>query len=313
MVGESNPPERRVPDSTETSSTPAPDLPQASRRFVMASRMLLLVLAFGAVAAGAFIALQGGKTARPGIEYVCPMHPEVRAPDRGSCPICHMALEPVARGPAASARAPDAPGVVDTTAVDNVRKHKIIDFARKRSLLFDTRDLRAPAAVGADGVVTALYYQDQIDALAVGEQGTFSPAAAPDSRFPVRRTADVPVTWDRSTSRVRFRVERSGAKRGPAPGQAGWVEVPRKAREVLTVPASAVLQSPQGPYVLTPTGPYSFAKRNIEIGETFAKQGVVVVLSGLRVHEAVVSRATFFVDAERRLGADAAAEEWSSP
>ena len=28
-------------------------------------------------------------------EYTCPMHPEIRQPGPGSCPICGMALEPV--------------------------------------------------------------------------------------------------------------------------------------------------------------------------------------------------------------------------
>ena len=28
-------------------------------------------------------------------EWTCPMHPEIRRPDPGSCPICGMALEPV--------------------------------------------------------------------------------------------------------------------------------------------------------------------------------------------------------------------------
>jgi hypothetical protein len=303
-----------VPDSTETSESPPAELPQVSRRFIVASRMLLLVLASGAVAMAAIIGLQGHATPRPGIEYVCPMHLEVRAAHPGPCPICHMALEPVTRGPAANALASDAPGLVDTTAVDNVRKHKIIEYSRKRALLFDTRDLRAPATVEADGAVTALYYDDQIAALGEGEKGTFSTSDAPDVRFPVRRTAHAPARWDGSTSRVRFRLDSDRTRRSrPAPGQAGWLEVPRKAREVLTVPSSAVLQSPEGPYVLTPTGAYSFVKRRIEIGETFLKHGFVVVLSGLRVHEPVVSRATFFLDAERRLGATAADEEWSSP
>src|SRR5580658_9541676 len=31
----------------------------------------------------------------PGVEYTCPMHPEVRQIGPGSCPICGMALEPV--------------------------------------------------------------------------------------------------------------------------------------------------------------------------------------------------------------------------
>nr|NIP30812.1 hypothetical protein [Candidatus Dadabacteria bacterium]NIQ15285.1 hypothetical protein [Candidatus Dadabacteria bacterium] len=28
------------------------------------------------------------------IIYTCPMHPEIRQPDPGNCPICGMALEP---------------------------------------------------------------------------------------------------------------------------------------------------------------------------------------------------------------------------
>jgi len=32
----------------------------------------------------------------PGTIYTCPMHPEVRQPGPGSCPICGMALEPEA-------------------------------------------------------------------------------------------------------------------------------------------------------------------------------------------------------------------------
>ena len=30
-----------------------------------------------------------------GVEYTCPMHPEIRRPGPGACPICGMALEPV--------------------------------------------------------------------------------------------------------------------------------------------------------------------------------------------------------------------------
>jgi len=285
------------------------------QRFIVASRVALLVVAFGAVAAAGLIAVRGRGAGPAGIEFVCPMHPEVREAKPGPCPICRMQLAPVARAPAASARSAGAAGLVDTAAVDNVRKHKILDFARKRSLLFDTRDLRAPASVDSDGAVTAFYYDDQIAALAVGEPGTFSMTGSLEVRFALRRTAEAPVRWDASTSRVRFELVREAGTRKArlAPGQAGWLEVPRKSREVLTVPSSAVLQSPEGPYVLTPDGPYSFAKRSIEIGETFSKQGFVVVLSGLRVHDAVVSRAAFFVDAERRLGANAVEEGWSSP
>jgi len=39
--------------------------------------------------------LSKGQIAPAGAIYTCPMHPEIRAPGPGSCPICGMALEPV--------------------------------------------------------------------------------------------------------------------------------------------------------------------------------------------------------------------------
>ena len=39
---------------------------------------------------------KGAAVADPEAEYTCPMHPEVRQRGPGSCPICGMALEPVA-------------------------------------------------------------------------------------------------------------------------------------------------------------------------------------------------------------------------
>jgi Cu2+-exporting ATPase len=47
----------------------------------------------------------------PGTEYTCPMHPEVRRPGPGSCPICGMALEPVMP----SATAGEDPELADMT------------------------------------------------------------------------------------------------------------------------------------------------------------------------------------------------------
>ena len=37
----------------------------------------------------------GGAGGYSGMEYTCPMHPQIRRPGPGSCPICGMALEPV--------------------------------------------------------------------------------------------------------------------------------------------------------------------------------------------------------------------------
>ena len=192
----------------------------------------------------------------------------------------------------------------DLAAVENIRKHNIIDFVRHRSLLVPARELRGPASVDADGAVTALFYDDEIASLDEGERGTFAPADAPGvtrRRAPPGRSARTVGSLDRPDPVRAAARPRRARPASMAPGRVGWVELAPRPRQVLAVPASAVVQSPEGPYVLAWTGVgFDFAKRPIEIGETFLKQGFAVVLSGLRVNERVVGRATFFLEADRR-------------
>ena len=122
----------------------------------------------------------------------------------------------------------------------------------------------------------------------------------------LRRTGDAAEAWDGATSRIRFRPDtRDGRSvgRAPAAGDVGWIELAPRPRTVLAVAASALLQSPEGPYVLAWIGGGRFEKRPIAVGETFLKNGFAVVLDGLKLHDRVVSRAAFFLDADRRLGA----------
>jgi hypothetical protein len=275
-------------------------------------RALLLALAAAALAAAVAIGVRGHETAAA--VYACPMHPEVRGKSPGECPICRMALERIGR-PAIPAGRAGAAEVADLAATENVRRHNIIDFVRHKSLLVPSRELRGPASVGADGLVTALFYDDAIAAPAADEIGTFTPTDAPAQSFAVVHVAGAAARWDRSTSRIQFRVTSTGPKgataaAGPRAGQVGWVELQPRPRQVLGVPASAILQSPEGPYVLAWTGTgFNFEKRPIEIGETFLKEGFAVVLSGLRVNERVVGRATFFLEADRRAASHAVETE----
>jgi hypothetical protein len=280
---------------------------------IVALRLLLLAVAAAALAAALTIGVRGRGDARAGVRYACPMHPEVRASAPGECPICRMALERVGKPSAPLTRATAAESA-DFAAVENVRRHNIVDFVRRRSLLVPARELRGPAAVDPDGTVSALFYDDELAALDDAELGIFTPTAAPQLAVRVRREPGAGQRWDRSTTRVRFRFVR--ASHGQAPPRAldvGWVELAPRPRQVLTVPASALLQSPEGPYVLAWTGAgFNFDKRPIEIGETFLKQGFAVVLSGLQVNERVVGRATFFLEAERRATSGASETGWSS-
>jgi len=270
------------------------------RRRVLAARLMLLVLALGALLVGWAIALRDGPDG--GARYVCPMHPEVVSKEPSTCPICGMALEPKDAKEAMQ----HGPGSMndDVEAVENVRKHNVIDFVRRRSLLPHSREMRGQAWLEEDGTISAVFYKDQVDVMVADDPGTFSLARSPGVTIAVRRMPDPPEAWDDSTARVRFRPEKSSAVHA---GDVGWVELARRPRDVLAVPASAILQSPEGPYVLAWTGiGYQFEKRPIQIAETFTKYGYAVVLSGLRANERVVSRAAFFLDAERRLASRAA-------
>lgn len=271
----------------------------ATRSSVVAARVVLLLIALGAATGGVSIALHDRAQVEAPLRYLCPMHPDVRSAARGQCPICHMALEPMNRDAAVR---PGTAAMPDTTAVDNVRRHRIMDFVKKRALLPTVQELRGAAWVEKDGAISAIFYDDQIAAMDKADAATFTLTRATEHPLALHRTGDAPVRWDDSTSRIRFRLAPSAERIAAlGEGDAGWVELARKPREVLTVPASAVLNSPDGPYVLAATAS-GFEKKPVQLGETFVKQGFAVVLAGLSAHDRVVARAAFFLDADRRLG-----------
>jgi hypothetical protein len=270
---------------------------------IVGLRIFLLIAAASAVVVAVSIAARG-RGGDATIRYACPMHAEVRSPNPGECPICRMALERVGFVPDAAKRYLQADGTVDLRAIDNVKKHNVVDFVRRHSLLPVLRELRGPAWVDDDGSVWAIFYNDQIEALAPDEPATFAPGDAPAATVAARRTADAPVAMDRSTSRIRFLTAKGTARL--AAFRTGWLEAAPRPRAVVGVAASAVLQSPEGPYVLAWTGhDYTFVKRPVDLGETFLRLGFAVVLAGLQPNDRVIARATFFVDADRRMGANA--------
>ena len=307
-------------ESEQQPEVPAPGTPGVSRSLIVVMRLLLLLAAGTAGVAAIAIAMSDRKSESAGAGYTCPMHPEVRSNKAAQCPICGMALTPEMRG--ASPKMATMRGMTDLTAVENVRKHKVLDFVRMRSMLFDQRELRGAAWVEPDGLITAVFYTDQANALTSEDEGTFSPTSAtlrstrrgePANSIDVRRTQEPAQAWDRSTVRIRFQRATGANANALNPGQVGWIEMRRKARSVLTVPAEAVMQSPDGPYVLRSLGNFTFEKRAIEIGETFRKHGVAIVLSGLAAQDRVVARAAFFLDADRRLGVHDEVQDWGTP
>jgi hypothetical protein len=194
---------------------------------------------------------------------------------------------------AASGSGPAASPVF--TVAESAQDNKVIGTAEARIFALS---VRAPAWLETGGRVTAVLRNDELRGLSRGEHAFFFRAAAPAEGIDVRLTAEPPARWDGSTSRVRFRFD-AGAS-GPGPGGVGWVELAARPRKLLVIPSSAVLVSPEGPYVLVAGADgRTFSTRRVEIGRV--SRGLAVVLSGLREGEPIVVGSTFSWDAERRL------------
>jgi hypothetical protein len=244
---------------------------------VVFGRGLLFLLAAGAVVAALCIS-RGRHGSFTGAEphYVCPMHPKVLSPGPSECPICGMALERISTETV-------------TSAAWNGTSAQYFDVVRKRSF---GQGVRAPAWVDPDGTVSALLYNDELALATPRARGNFEGAA-------VVALDGEPVAWDRSLSRVRFQADGAAA---PAltPGAHGFLALAGKRRELLTIPASALLEGNDGPYVLVPThGGKMLRKQSIEIGRVYG--GMAFVVGGLNAYDHVLIRNTFFLDADRRL------------
>jgi hypothetical protein len=174
--------------------------------------------------------------------------------------------------------------------------------------------LRAPASRSADGVVTAWLHRDDLAGMSPGDRAVFFAGTAPIRGIDVLLQADAPVPVDTSTCTARFRIDDGVRSTALAVGETavGLLQIVARPRELLTVPASAVLYSAQGPYVLVAGQPDdALARRSIVMGRILDSSyaagvsgdsvGAIVVLSGLSEGERVVTANAFFLDAERRL------------
>ena len=196
---------------------------------------------------------------------------------------------------AASGSGPATSPVFAVAESANPQDYKVIGTAELRVFALS---VRAAAWLETQGRVTAVLRNDELNGLSPGEHALFFRATAPAEGIDVRLTAEPPAPWDGSTSRVRFRFDARAS--GLAPGAVGWVEFAARPRELLVIPSSAVLYSPEGPYVLAAGADgRTFSTRRVEIGRV--SRGLAAVLSGLQEGEPIVVGSTFSWDAERRL------------
>ncbi|HKC59985.1 MAG TPA: heavy metal-binding domain-containing protein [Myxococcales bacterium] len=259
--------------------------PGRSSVLVIAARAVLLMLA-AIAATSAFVLTREDGRAAAGSQrvYACPMHREATSATPGECPICGMALREVA-----------GPALTQLREVPALRQPGILDVPKRRIF---SREVLAPGWLEREGIVQALVYRDEIASLLPGEKGVFRPSAAPGTRVAVH-LAGGPAAWDASMSRIDFQVDGAPA---PRVGTTGWLELAARARPVLVVPSTAVLQSGDGPYVLaaSPDG-RTFTRRPVETGSSLF--GLTVVVSGVSEQERIAVRSAFFLEAEARFGA----------
>jgi hypothetical protein len=280
------------------------------------------VLALGAVVSGFLLGRHRDRAmTEQGGSYVCPMHSDVRANAPRECSICGMALVKAGSLPRESASIEsEAGGEGDdaiaaaqllTKAAGGVATSLLTYNAtpvRRRVL---PREPLLPAWCDGDAVAVLLY-DDELGTLAPDEHAAFFATSTPDVAVDLRYRGGPPEAWDRSTSVIRFDFDEPTAARAIRPGTPGWVELARKPRESVVVPAMSVLQSTEGPYVLVFSAERGTAsKRAVAIGKMFS--GFTAVVSGVSGRELVVSMNTFFWDAERRLQAEQRAGGGASP
>lgn len=279
------------------------------RALLIVVRAGVLAAAGSAVVGAIFLTAErerregGGPAA--GARYVCPMHPEVTSPEPADCPICWMALEAKRGG------APAAPGPSGVTAgaavesgtftlpegvtIPDLEEHEFGDP-------YETaRELRGPAEVESSELARAVLFRDEIASLAPAEAALFFPSVDPaGGRSPglsVVRVDEPPEPRDGATAWVRVRAAGKGRF---TPGQTGWVQFAAKPRAFSAVPESAVVRSPEGPYVwLAGKGGRTFTAGRISVGSVAYDQAAV--LAGLKVGERVVSAHVFALEVERRL------------
>jgi hypothetical protein len=224
--------------------------------------------------------------------FVCPMHPEVKSSSPGDCPICRMALEPIAD----VARVETEPAALQLATV--AKELRAFDAVSRVKRFETSQEMRFAAWAESPDAGIAVVHKDQAKLLVPGEEGLFWSLSAPGPGIGVRVGDEPPEPWDQSTVRVRFRAAAGVAL--PANGT-GSVKFATRERKDLVIREGAVLRSPEGPYVLVATNDrHTLTKRRIEVGSII--YGYASVISGLKEDEWVVALHAFALDTARRVG-----------
>ena len=216
----------------------------AHRQVIVALRVLLLAVAAVALAAALAIGLRGRGDDHAAFATPARCTRRCAAELPGECPICRMALERVGK-PAAARTGPQRPRARDlrrSRTSAGTTSSTSSAGARCWSLL---RELRGPASVDPDGTMSAIFYDDQIEALDDGRDGDLCAdgGAAAGVSGPPRAEAPASAGIGPPRASVSFHARPTTAPRGRAAGcrlgRAGAEPAPGAGRPRLGAPAIA--------------------------------------------------------------------------
>jgi multidrug efflux pump subunit AcrA (membrane-fusion protein) len=158
--------------------------------------------------------------------------------------------------------------------------------------------------------VYANVFQNDVGKLRPGDQGQVTVDAYPGRHFNGRIDQILPQV-DMTTRTVRVRLVFSNPGVILKPGMYVNVAIAVKLGRQMVIPASAVLQTGTRAIAFVDHGDGNLEPRTIETGAQFDES--VMVLSGLKPGEKVISSANFLVDSEAQLQAAAGAFAPSAP
>jgi len=146
--------------------------------------------------------------------------------------------------------------------------------------------------------VYADIYEPEMPFVELGQVATLTSAALPGQQLKGTVIFIQPHLME-ETRTLPVRLEFPNADLALKPGMFVNVELHRVLGRQLTVPVDAVLDSGERQRVFVARGDGSFAPREVKLGER--TEEFVIVVSGLRAGEKVVTRANFLVDSESNL------------
>ncbi len=143
-------------------------------------------------------------------------------------------------------------------------------------------------------------YEPEIPMVKVGMPAELTLGSFPDRTFK-GRVAFIDPQVDPKSRTVKVRVELANPRGELKPEMYGEMVLKSQARQGLTVPIDAVLDSGARKVVFVALGDGRFEPREVQTGANLGES--VEILGGIKAGESVVTRANFLVDSESRLRA----------